>query len=198
MSMKQSGFSLIELIIVVVILGLLAVTALPRFLDVTEEAEIANIEGMAGGFATGVTLVRAQWEAEGRPKLGSQNSVWYDGVQFYLTEEVQDQDNRVAPGYPLNTVETAKNAAMTEKSCENVWNGLLQNPPSLTTVIGNVTNNRYFADVTGGNCIFYLARTLSQGDDGKFQNPRDTNNPTSVGNNFTYDPKSGRVNVNIN
>ena len=33
------GFSLIELVIVIVVLGILAVTALPRFLDVTEEAK---------------------------------------------------------------------------------------------------------------------------------------------------------------
>ena len=60
------GFSLIELVIVIVVLGILAVTALPRFLDVTEEAKNASVEGVSGGFATGVLLVRAQWEAKGR------------------------------------------------------------------------------------------------------------------------------------
>lgn len=63
----QRGFSLIELVIVVVVLGLLAATALPRFLNVTEDAEDATVEGVAGGFATGIGLVRAQWEIEGRP-----------------------------------------------------------------------------------------------------------------------------------
>ena len=57
----QAGFSLIELVIVVIILGLLAATALPRFLDVTEDAEDATTEGVAGGYATGVGLIRAQW-----------------------------------------------------------------------------------------------------------------------------------------
>ena len=42
---RAAGFSLIELVIVIVILGILAVTALPRFLDVTDEAKKASVEG---------------------------------------------------------------------------------------------------------------------------------------------------------
>jgi MSHA pilin protein MshB len=36
---NQKGFSLVELVIVIVVVGLLAVAALPRFLDVTDEAK---------------------------------------------------------------------------------------------------------------------------------------------------------------
>ncbi|MGL4917536.1 MAG: type II secretion system protein, partial [Aeromonas allosaccharophila] len=85
MMRRAAGFSLIELVIVIVILGILAVTALPRFLDVTDEAKKASVEGVSGGFATGVSLVRAQWEAEGRAKQDSLNTVLYDGSRFYLT-----------------------------------------------------------------------------------------------------------------
>ncbi len=45
MTRQAAGFSLIELVIVIVILGILAVTALPRFLDVTDEAKKASVEG---------------------------------------------------------------------------------------------------------------------------------------------------------
>ncbi|HHQ4555391.1 type II secretion system protein, partial [Aeromonas allosaccharophila] len=44
MMRRAAGFSLIELVIVIVILGILAVTALPRFLDVTDEAKKASVE----------------------------------------------------------------------------------------------------------------------------------------------------------
>ncbi len=82
---KQTGFTLIELVIVVVILGFLAVTAIPKFIDLTEQAKQANIEGMAGGFATGVSLARSQWEAEARPKdTAGINRVNYDGTFVYL------------------------------------------------------------------------------------------------------------------
>ena len=73
---------------VIVLIGFLAVNAIPKFIDLTVQAKQANIEGMAGGFATGVSLVRSQWESEARPKDTSGNNlVSYDGTTVYLTSE---------------------------------------------------------------------------------------------------------------
>ena len=60
MRMKQSGFTLIELVIVIVILGLLAATALPRFIDITRDARIASVNGVAGGLRGAISLAKAQ------------------------------------------------------------------------------------------------------------------------------------------
>ena len=70
----MAGFSLIELVIVIVILGILAVTALPRFLDVTDGAKKASVEGVRRFRHRGLPGT-SQWEAEGRAKQDSLNTV---------------------------------------------------------------------------------------------------------------------------
>lgn len=50
---EQKGFTLIELVVVIVILGILAAVAVPKFVDLSGEARLATTQGVAGALASG-------------------------------------------------------------------------------------------------------------------------------------------------
>ena len=66
-NVRQSGFTLIELVVVITILGILAAFAVPRFASLEGQARLAATQALAGSVRSGASLAHALWLAQGDP-----------------------------------------------------------------------------------------------------------------------------------
>lgn len=95
---RQGGFTLIELVVVIVILGILAVTAAPRFLNLQDDARQATLEGFRGAMAgaMGISYGRAAIEGiEAVQWVASTSENEIGGVQHSFGYPIADNTNGI-------------------------------------------------------------------------------------------------------
>ena len=126
MRRNNGGFTLIELIVVIVILGILAVTAAPKFIDLQSDARLATLNGMKAAINSAVSLTYGKSLVKGVEKNGTGSKVWING------EEVD-----VCYGYPC------AEAAKIQKVLDiGVFEACSGNSTSGNSTSGNSTSAR--------------------------------------------------------
>jgi MSHA pilin protein MshA len=78
----QKGFSFIELVVVIVILGILAVTALPKFIDLSDDTEIAVFESLGATLISAANMAHLKQLSEG---ISPNDPVIISGVSINMT-----------------------------------------------------------------------------------------------------------------
>ncbi|GIU17631.1 prepilin-type N-terminal cleavage/methylation domain-containing protein [Shewanella sp. MBTL60-007] len=81
-STGKRGFTLIEMVVVIIVLGVIAIVALPKFVDLKTDSKIATLDGIAGAMASGLDLVHSKAVIKGQAK-GAGNIV-HAGVTIPL------------------------------------------------------------------------------------------------------------------
>lgn len=95
---NQKGFTLIELVIIIVVLGILAAVAIPKYQDITAEAKRAAAKGALGSIRSGITIYYAN------QAVTTGIALWPSQVQLETTNTV------MAQSFPDNPYQLSTNA----------------------------------------------------------------------------------------
>lgn len=79
---RQQGFTLIELVVVIIILGILAVTAAPKFINLQSDARVSALQGLKGAIQGANSLVFSKAALAGKETIGSADATTTAAVEI--------------------------------------------------------------------------------------------------------------------
>ncbi|QIR16237.1 pilus assembly FimT family protein [Shewanella aestuarii] len=147
-SVQQQGFTLIELVVVIIILGILAVIAAPKFINLSSDARISTLSGISSSVKTANTLVYAKSQM---PSLQVQGVAGRDDLLDIDLDGDGMFETRLKWGYLDNTD--------IEKWIELDDSFTIQYQGTANTYIGYDKDEN--GQVTNDNCYFHYTQAAN-------------------------------------
>jgi len=133
---KQQGFTLIELVMVIVILGILAATALPKFADLQGNARMSSLNGALGAVRSASSIAHAA------SLVAGSNVVTIEGVSYTMINGYPDRDDidtlaNLSSDYTVADVSTDALDVTIGASCKFTYTEAAANgAPTITDISG--------------------------------------------------------------
>lgn len=120
---RIDGFTLVELILVIVILGLLGISAAPTFVNLNDDATLAKLAATEKAFNTGVQLAQTKWLVLGSPD----DTTSRNDIQLYGSSTTGQVDVNTS-GWPVQSDSTSSwTTTNSDADCLSLWYVLVEN-----------------------------------------------------------------------
>lgn len=153
-SKSEGGFTLIELIVVIVLLAIVAITASPKFLDMSNDARASVVKGTGTALDDAIRLVHQKVLIQGGGPI--------DNLQVYGDQEAGQLDINQW-GYPAQhwTPFESSPRLGNNDDCISVWQTVLLDGPSVSTS-NDAETSAYRASYQGGDTCRYFLNELPE------------------------------------